>query len=281
MHRSRRLAVAVVLVSLLVAAAGAGLAVRSEHPDGGGGGPAARSEAPGARGAGRTGGRWDAVALGDSLATGFGAARGYVPRYRDHLEADTGSSVKLRNLAEAGATSADLLEALESDPAVRRAVQQADVVTWDIGGNDLRQARAAYHRGACGGGDGQACLRRTVAAFKTNWDGILAELLALTAPSPTLLRTMDVYNPYVNEDELHGSRRTLEPYLDDVNAHIAATTSEHGVPYAPVHAAFNGPDGDQDPGDKGLLAGDGLHPNGTGHAVIAELLRGLGYAPLR
>jgi lysophospholipase L1-like esterase len=53
------------------------------------------------------------------------------------------------------------------------------------------------------------------------------------------------------------------------------------VPYAKVYLAFNGPSGDEDPAAKGYLSFDGLHPNDTGHRVIAGKLRLLGYAPLR
>jgi hypothetical protein len=35
---------------------------------------------------------------------------------------------------------------------------------------------------------------------------------------------------------------------------------------------------DQDPGAAGLLAFDEFHPNGAGHALIASLLRALGYS---
>jgi lysophospholipase L1-like esterase len=35
--------------------------------------------------------RWDYVALGDSLAAGVGARRGYVPRYAEHLQRETGA----------------------------------------------------------------------------------------------------------------------------------------------------------------------------------------------
>jgi len=49
---------------------------------------------------------------------------------------------------------------------------------------------------------------------------------------------------------------------------------------AKVHEAFNGPAGDEDPAGKGLLAFDGFHANKAGHALMAELLRDLGYVPL-
>lgn len=53
-----------------------------------------------------------------------------------------------------------------------------------------------------------------------------------------------------------------------------------GVGLAAVSVAFNGPQGDQDPNARGWLAGDGLHPNDSGHDVIGEGLRLLGYTLL-
>jgi lysophospholipase L1-like esterase len=48
-----------------------------------------------------------------------------------------------------------------------------------------------------------------------------------------------------------------------------------------VYLAFNGTLGDEDPRSKGYLSFDGLHPNNTGHIIIAGELRMLGYAPWR
>jgi hypothetical protein len=41
---------------------------------------------------------WDYVALGDSLAVGVGAHRGYVARYAAYITADTGAQIDLINL---------------------------------------------------------------------------------------------------------------------------------------------------------------------------------------
>ena len=234
---------------------------------------------------------WDYVALGDSLATGFGAFTGYVPRYEAYIETDTGVAVTRTNLGQNGWTSSQLLSALRNDPTFRRATREAEIVTWNIGGNDLRAARNSYKNGTCGGADNQDCLRAGVAKLETNWDAITAEVLELRSTSNTIVRTMDIYNPYVRTDKISDTWRqnddgmndfqVFENYVDEVNSYIATTSHTAGVPYAQVYPAFNGTTGDEDPKSKGYLSFDGVHPNNTGHRIIADELRKLGYAPLR
>jgi len=233
---------------------------------------------------------WDYVALGDSLATGFGAFSGYVPRYEAHIETDTGVAVTRTNLGQNGWTSSQLLSALRNDAKFRRATRGAEVVTWDIGGNDLRAARNSYKNGTCGGADNQNCLRAATAKLETNWDAITAEVLTLRSTGNTIVRTMDVYNPYVSTDQASDTWQNdgglndfqvFKSYVDEVNQHIAATSTTEGVPYAKVYLAFNGANGDVDPRSKGYLSFDGLHPNDTGHRIIAGELRQLGYTPLK
>jgi lysophospholipase L1-like esterase len=231
---------------------------------------------------------WDYVALGDSLATGFGAFKGYVPLYEAHVETDTGVAVTRTNLGQNGWTSSQLLSALRNDPTFRRATREAEIVTWNIGGNDLRAARNSYKKGTCGGADNQDCLRAGVAKLKTNWDAITAEVLELRAASNTIVRTMDIYNPYVRTDTISDTWQNdggmndfqvFKRYVDEVNYHIATTSYTSGIPYAEVYLTFNGTTGDEDPKSMGYLSFYGVHPNNTGHRIIADELRKLGYIP--
>jgi lysophospholipase L1-like esterase len=231
---------------------------------------------------------WEYVALGDSLATGFGVFTGYVPHYEAHIETDTRVAVTRTNLGQNKWTSSQLLSALRSDPTFRRATREAEIVTWNIGGNDLRAARNSYKKGTCGGADNQNCLRASVAKLETNWDAIMAEVLELRSTRNTIVRTMDIYNPYVRTDIVSDTWQNdrgmsdfqvFKCYVDKANLHIATTSYAAGVPYAEVYLAFNGTTGDEDPKSKGYLSFDGLHPNNTGHRVIAGELRKLGYAP--
>ena len=232
---------------------------------------------------------WDYVALGDSLATGFGAFKGYVPRYEAYIETDTGVAVTRTNLGQNKWTSSQLLSALRNDPTFRHATREAEIVTWNIGGNDLRAARKSYKQGTCGGFDNQDCLRASVAKLETNWDAITAEVLELRSTKNTIVRTMDIYNPYVRTDKISDTWRqnddgmndfeVFKSYVDEANDHIAATSYTAGVPYAEVYLAFNGPTGEEDPKSKGYLSFDGVHPNNTGYRIIAGELPKLGYAP--
>jgi lysophospholipase L1-like esterase len=231
---------------------------------------------------------WDYVALGDSLATGFGAFKGYVPLYEAHVETDTGVAVTRTNLGQNGWTSSQLLSALRNDPTFRRATREAEIVTWNIGGNDLRAARNSYKKGTCGGADNQDCLRAGVAKLKTNWDAITAEVLELRATSNTIVRTMDIYNPYVRTDTISDTWQNdggmndfqvFKRYVDEVNYHIATTSYTSGIPYAEVYLTFNGTTGDEDPKSMGYLSFYGVYPNNTGHRIIADELRKLGYIP--
>lgn len=236
-------------------------------------------------GAGTTGNNpgaptWDYTAMGDSLAAGLIAQEGYVGRYAGYVNIDTGANVDTTNLGVPGWTSGDLLNSLQNDPVFRNQVSGAVILTWDIGGNDLNNAHSQFTQHNCGGTDGQDCLRNTVATFEQNWSAIITQITGLRSTSNTIIRAMDIYNPYVTADMQAGIFNITEPYLDEVNNYIHSSSAAAGIPVANVHTAFNGADGTTDPATLGLIAVDGFHPNDAGHKVIADQLRVLGYQPL-
>ena len=147
------------------------------------------------------------TALGDSLAFGAFApiGQGYVPRYDEFVETDTGASLYLLPLGIPGWTSIDLLQALQTNFIFRISVFYSNVVTWDIGGNDLASARNKYKARTCGGSDNQDCMRAAAAALKANWSGIIAQIRQLRHGRPTIIRTMNIYNPFVNVDQASDS----------------------------------------------------------------------------
>jgi lysophospholipase L1-like esterase len=234
------------------------------------------------------------TALGDSLAYGILdlSRGGYVPRYAGYVQDDTGSSVVLNNLGQNGLRSDQLLEALRTNSTFRNSISNSQIVTWDIGGNDFLRLMDDYREGNCGGADNQDCLRSALTTFKVNWSAIIVEILSLRRTSDTVVRTMDIYNPFVKAQKTSDSWandgglndfQVIKPYIDEANNHIRTTAAARGIPCAKVYQAFNGINGDEDAGDKGYISPydfSGVHPGELGHKVIADLLRNLGYSPL-
>jgi lysophospholipase L1-like esterase len=224
---------------------------------------------------------WNYTALGDSLAFGILAASGYVPRYQTYIQTDTGVNVVLKNLGENGWKSGDLLNALQSDITFRASLQNSQVITWDIGGNDLLHAHNRFKEGTCGGTDNQDCFRTAVISFESNWDSVVAQILSLRSRDTTIIRTMNVYNPFVAEDQASGNFAKLNPYLDEINQYISNSATRNSIFFADIHKVFNGSEGNEDPAPKGLIAIDRIHPNDKGHKAIADSLRALQYTPLK
>lgn len=86
------------------------------------------------------------VALGDSAAQGLGASRperGYVGLIAEQLRLETGRPVEVINLSRSGARISDVVR----DQVPQLAGLEPDLVTVDIGGNDIRRYDpAAYER---------------------------------------------------------------------------------------------------------------------------------------
>ncbi|MFA9430399.1 SGNH/GDSL hydrolase family protein [Egicoccus sp. AB-alg2] len=217
----------------------------------------------------------DYVALGDSLATGAGAATSYVEEFAEALGDRTGADVAVTNFAVDGWTSQDLLDSLRDDDGVRAAVAEADLVTLDIGGNDLLRQLPVYFSGNCGGDDDLQCLRDAADEFAQRWDHILDEVVDLRGGDPTGVLTLDLYQPFPHDGRFGDDLDRLRPSLDAVNATIADAAAQRDVPVAQVFTAFHGPDGLDEPVDAGLISVDGLHPSNDGHRLIAEELLAL------
>jgi lysophospholipase L1-like esterase len=224
---------------------------------------------------------WQYTALGDSLAAGLNDTQGgYVARFRNYVQTDTGATVNVVNRGVSGWTSADLLNALRTDESLRAQIANSQIVTWNIGANDFQGAVERYRSGTCGGTDNQDCVRAAVVQFKANWNAIIAQILSLRSTSNTIIRTMDNYNPAVDLLRTFGLLAVMKPYLEDINRFIFLSATSNRIGCARVYLAFNGINGEADAGTRGYISSDGIHPNNTGHDVIASELRALSYQPL-
>lgn len=216
---------------------------------------------------------WDYVQLGGSVMCTFGS------RYAEHIEADLGVEVTLHSCCRPSHHSTQLLSLLRNNQELRSDLYEAEVVTFPVSVRYLKDPIQAYGAGTCGGPDNQDCLRKALTLYKKDVDAIIDEMLSLRSTSDTIIRSMTYYNWWVNDWKELGYFDDLNPYWMACNQYLVQAASEHHIPIARVDLAFNGPNLDEDPSDKGYLS-DGQHPNQEGIALMAELMRELGYEPL-
>lgn len=185
------------------------------------------------------------VALGDSFTAGTGSPEGlgWADRIASALRRRDSAFV-YRNLAEDGATSADVLD--QADQAIQL---EPDLVTVICGANDvLRSTRpdeAAYARR----------LRRIFRRLREAGPGVIL----VTATSPSRWDFVPL-GPRTRARVEDGMRS-----FNDVTRRVA---QEHGVPCLDVadHPGLR---------DRGNFATDGLHPSPRGHARAARAFAAL------
>ena len=214
---------------------------------------------------------------GDSILTFPEPNQGAIDGYVEMLEEDLGSHVNVQLPGMGPCCSPPVIaEYLTSDQAESE-LAGADVVIIEspMSGLAYWVATVAGFEGLdpadCGGADGLQCLRDSLAEYKYGVEEIFSLLTEAVDPSETLIRAADVYA--LPGDESH----VTNPYWQEAQEFFAETAATYGIPTASVFAEFNGPDGTDDPRDRGLIASDGVHPSEAGALLIAELIHDLGY----
>jgi hypothetical protein len=79
------------------------------------------------------------------------------------------------------------------------------------------------------------------------------------------------------EQIVAGTPAMTNPCWQDAQEFFSTTAAKHATPTAQVFHAFNGPDGTNDPRDRGLITADGLHPSEAGALLIFETIHDLAY----
>ena len=214
----------------------------------------------------------DYIALGDSFTWGF------VDIYATHIEMDLGIPVKLHNWSVGGQRSDELLKALREDDVLRNALREAEVVTFMIPMDRFKEPSIAYI--TRGDVENQDCMHTAFSLYQQDAEEVFNELLSLRKPSEAILRVMDCYlSPFLfDEWHRHGMYLELKLWWEKFNDYVTLLASEKGIPAAHVRLAFNGTSGDVNPVE--YIGEDGWHANDQGAALIAQLHRELGYAPL-
>lgn len=219
------------------------------------------------------------VALGDSLAAGTFGIPSYVTRYAERLREELAAPVRVTNLARGGMRSDELLARLAGDARTREAVAAADVVTWNIGGNDLAAAVRSFRAGTCAAPTLVGCVERAIGEVRTRWAAITEEIARLRQDTNGLVRTMNDYNPFVGPLGATLGFDDVRERADELARYKCAVAQRHGFACADVYAAFNGPTGLRDPVAEGLVRPGDVHPTARGQQTMADALAALGFEP--
>lgn len=195
------------------------------------------------------------AALGDSLAVGLlTLGSGYVKEYSKWLVQNRyPQGVELTNLGTSGWKSGDIVKALQEDRFYRETVRAADILTLDIGGNDLLGSTFTPRD-----------LRHVLSEYQANLKWILANIRELNPGAPFYL--MDLYSPY---PEGHPRKPLADIWIPLFNReiHALAENPVFGITgVARVYTAFSGHEKEYTWIDE---FGD-IHPNALGHHVICQ-----------
>ena len=202
--------------------------------------------------------------------------------YADAIHDGTGHEVSVTNVARNGSSSADWVAAVRDDPGLRSQLEQADIVAIGLGGSELNAGDDAF---ASGSARTSRATTRRWSTWKTNLEGIVAEVAGIRAGKPTAIRAITMMNG------LTGAEDVIPPFLASVATKVGVyqahgfnkATCEilkaHGGACVELLTAFNGPDGTGDAYATGLMS-KCCYPSTKGQALIGQLLYELGLAPL-
>ena len=226
--------------------------------------------------------KWELVFFSDS--SGWGVA----DLYAAHLEEDLDVTVEVHDLEASSLSIGSVLAALRGEssryPAsvdVAGLVREAEVVV--VYGNPSKSRSESHpwdwNCSSSGAPYARVCAPETFDTYRAHLEAIYEEILRLRGGAPVLIRAFDAYNPLYSVFREQGVYDECVGCWENYNQAIHQAAAAHNVPVARVFDAFNGPNHDEDPRDKGYIGGDGIHTTAAGRQVIAELLRNVGYEP--
>lgn len=219
---------------------------------------------------------WHVVVLGDSGASGRGDPTrvGWGGRYAQLLRQRLHHRVALTNLAREGLGSFLLLQKLRADPAVRRAVANADILLFgSTTGSSLNTADENLRAGVC---KGTTCYATQLRRWATDFEQIVATSVRLRGTRKTVL--LGITDPNV----VPGAQGVVPPFATPalglfqartIDKTVCAALRSHGGRCIDVLTPFNGPSGTEDAYKKGLMNKvECCYASGEGQQMIAELL---------
>lgn len=204
----------------------------------------------------------------------IGGDTSFAHQYQNYLQADLAETFVRVTIGDEHLTAAQLMAAIRDDASISGALAMASAVTLSIGDRELREARASYRHGECGGADNQDCLRAMVRSFDRSWSEITA-LVLRHVQRATAVRAIELFQSDVRGPDFE----IVRDYIGQLNGIIRRHAEAWNVRVADVYSSINGPLGTDDPIALGYIDEGSMLLTTKGQEQIALALRRLGYSP--
>ncbi len=224
---------------------------------------------------------WDLVLIGDSMLNGIGYLVSNAVKDTHDVDVWQHNWINpdLGRYAVGGERSADLLARLRTDEQLRTDISEAEIILFDVPMGGMYDtctgdpATAAVETVT-------ACMAEALAAYRADVGPIFDELVALRDPSEAMIRVTDVWQLLYPTFQAAGTYDVARSTWQEMNGAVADAADQHGIGVIHAYDTFTGPEGDRDPVAAGDVKSDEVHLTTQGQARLAELIVGLGFAPL-
>lgn len=222
------------------------------------------------------------VVIGDSSLWKLGQA------FASQIESDAGVEVELDDYAWPSLSAGEVLQALQTGESTRHglenlsaALRDADVVVMFVNPMNSIDPENPLNLDGCFIFQAPGpCEPETFEKWISDLKVIWAEILVLRNGQPTILRATDLYNPLVSPWKEEGIFEACNRCWENMSDAARLAAEVYRIPFLSRLDAFNGPNHDEDPREKGYIVGDGEHPSELAAQSTAELLSNMGYEPV-
>jgi len=229
---------------------------------------------------------WDWVLVYISDSTGWGVAK----KYAKNIEDDTGKRVRVTDFTTGGLSAIEVLDKIQNadttkEENLRSHIAGADIIVLFV--NELGDPSRGGVQGGIencvdyeSGKPPDTCSNEMYLPYTENIKSIYNAIFSLRNGLPTIIRATDLYNPVISEHRNNNVEVECTECFETHNLAVRNAADAFNIPFVSIYDAFNGPDHNEDPREKGYIGDDGIHASEIGQQVIADLLSDVGYDPV-
>jgi hypothetical protein len=227
---------------------------------------------------------WHLVIIGDSSLWELGDA------FAAQIKKDAGVEVVLEDYALPSLSAGEVLKALQTGKSTRyfklqrlpASLRDAEVVVMFVNPVDSIDPEKPLNLDGCFFSRApETCDSESFEKWTADLQAIWAEIFRLREGQPVILRATDLYNPLVTPWNERGVFEACTKCWEKMSDASRLAAEAYGIPFLSRLDAFNGPNHDEDPRQKGFIVSDGEHPSDLAAQFTAQRLSEMGYEPVR